>query len=870
MIYGAKADHYRELGWNPVPLPAGLKYPPPDDWTGGNVPDPTDDEMAESIRRYSEGNLGLRMPAYEDEEGITWEVLGIDVDQYEGKDGWTTIIHMIDKLGDLPNTYKSSSRGLDSVSGIYFFRVPAGKKWRGKVGSDVEVIQRTHRYAVAWPSVVSDREYEWYFADELDEGAPECRTVPGPPDITELPELPGPWQERLVKGNVDLRERVEADETLDSVKAVRAWMAENFPGYNAEPSSEMARACELELLQAEAAGGAHDMLVSRSHQVIMLAVEGHHGTEIALSNVRKAFFEEVLGKESGEARRSLDEAKREYARAIVNEIVKLKQDIDSEYVQVSAVGGFSAEDMDIETETLLDQVLDKLAKRRKLIDARDYSENDRGSAKMLRDYWDEELKPVDGDGEKNWIQWDYGTKRIALRSPAEMYNPYEKAVERSLEETAKNLYALADQAEDTGDGDGEQLGKDADDMKRRQKIAGNKSKMDPAIAVAHTLPGERVDIRDFDKEPLLIGVGNGVLDLTDHPSGMVPDLSQLVRQGTPHDRVRLNTEVNYYPDRTHPLWESYLETFIPDPEYRRFVRKVLGYGLIAGNPDRLIVFLQGGTSTGKSTMLDAVQAALGGWKDSSYASTVNANALFREKQDAGPAPEMMKALPKRMVFCSEIGTHNRLHSDVIKRLTGGDAISARALYSNKVIDQQPMFTPYIATNSMPTIQDGDSALWRRLLVLPFDHSVPGENPSMTRIKDVPEALEAVLSWLVDGLLDYLLERLPRERWPAICKQRQQAFIAGTSDFQAFLSEYTSKAVGSFVERPKLHSLYRQWAIAEGIKHSDMMSSRAIGTLMRQNGYDTTEKSVRKKDSKTPVKSRFYVGLSLKKDVEEDD
>ena len=75
-------------------------------------------------------------------------------------------------------------------------------------------------------------------------------------------------------------------------------------------------------------------------------------------------------------------------------------------------------------------------------------------------------------------------------------------------------------------------------------------------------------------------------------------------------------------------------------------------------------------------------------------------------------------------FPVEVGNRNRLHSDVIKRLTGGDSISARALYSNVVVQQIPMFTPIIATNSMPTIEDGDAALWRRLLVLPFDTSVP--------------------------------------------------------------------------------------------------------------------------------------------------
>ena len=39
----------------------------------------------------------------------------------------------------LPPTVKSSSRGVDNPSGIHFYRVPAGWKWKGKFGADVHV-----------------------------------------------------------------------------------------------------------------------------------------------------------------------------------------------------------------------------------------------------------------------------------------------------------------------------------------------------------------------------------------------------------------------------------------------------------------------------------------------------------------------------------------------------------------------------------------------------------------------------------------------------------------------------------------------------------------------------------------------------------
>ncbi|MCZ4577773.1 MULTISPECIES: AAA family ATPase [Gordonia] len=337
----AALDLYLDAGWHcPLPLPEGMKYPPPDDTTG-NKPYPDENEIPELWRGPVRPNLGLRMPRFVDaEDNTTWEVIGLDVDDYDDKHGYETLRDLIDELGPLPMTYRSTSRDPDNPSGIRFFLVPADLKWKGKPGRDIEVIQRTHRYAVAWPSETEDRVYRWYDLDE--------QPMDGPPDVADLPSLPEPWIEHLCKGEAG---QTRVIEEIDDVEEAVQWLETEIPGYEEDPSGHMNRATNPEKLAEEMSSGAHDMMLGRLHEVVQLAAEGHHGLKLAISRVRKAFLTETLGgAEGGEARRDILQAKSEWRRALCGEVSKLRADIADDLIRISTVGGYTAKDGDIDIE----------------------------------------------------------------------------------------------------------------------------------------------------------------------------------------------------------------------------------------------------------------------------------------------------------------------------------------------------------------------------------------------------------------------------------------------------------------------------------------------------------------------------------------
>ncbi|MDB4818488.1 phage/plasmid primase, P4 family [Acidimicrobiales bacterium] len=175
--YAVAAPAYRNAGWEGVlPLPKGEKQPPPSGFTGaGN--DPTDEQLAGWFKTREEDNVALRMPS---------DVIGIDIDAYDGKPGKATIDELQGELGVLPDTWSSTSR--TDGSGILFYRVPPDSSFvSGMAG--VDIIQRGHRYAVVWPSIHPEgRRYRW-FAPGEDDPVDEDEV----PEVSKLPLLPIDW-----------------------------------------------------------------------------------------------------------------------------------------------------------------------------------------------------------------------------------------------------------------------------------------------------------------------------------------------------------------------------------------------------------------------------------------------------------------------------------------------------------------------------------------------------------------------------------------------------------------------------------------------------------------------------------------------------
>lgn len=191
-------------------------------------------KLGTQTERYGRRNLGIRMPR---------QVIGLDVDEYEGHAGAGTLAAAEASLGVLPPTYRNTARGRGDA-GHRFYRtgmgriaIPGAEEILAKAyGPNIEILHYGRRYAVAWPSLNPDNgmaPYLWY--------GPDGAVLDGPPPhVIDLPVLPPAWQELLTApiespaaqrgsgGNLRA-ETVESDDGWDDAgKLIRRTRAESI------------------------------------------------------------------------------------------------------------------------------------------------------------------------------------------------------------------------------------------------------------------------------------------------------------------------------------------------------------------------------------------------------------------------------------------------------------------------------------------------------------------------------------------------------------------------------------------------------------------------------------------------------------------
>ena len=267
--YALTYDAYYSAGWRSIlPLPPRKKGSPPSGYTGNEGIVPSFGDLMAWAEERADGNIALRMPR---------NVIGIDVDAYEGKKGAATFAELIGKYGVLPNTWRSTSRD-DGVSAIRFFAIPEGLAWPSILGAGIEVVRFAHRYAVVWPSVHPDTggTYRWIDPD----GRPVIGVVPR---VEALPMLPDAWVAGLTGGEA---ERLHARANLTD-EATRAWVAERGGGRPCRAVTNLLGRYVLAL--ADAGDSRHDTALKATRALVEMAGEGHLGVEVALGQVHSAF-----------------------------------------------------------------------------------------------------------------------------------------------------------------------------------------------------------------------------------------------------------------------------------------------------------------------------------------------------------------------------------------------------------------------------------------------------------------------------------------------------------------------------------------------------------------------------------------------------
>ncbi|NDV87989.1 DNA primase [Aurantimonas aggregata] len=289
-----------------------------------------------------------------------------------------------------------------------------------------------------------------------------------------------------------------------------------------------------------------------------------------------------------------------------------------------------------------------------------------------------------------------------------------------------------------------------------------------------------------------------------------------------------------------PKWTAFLEEYLPNAEVRRMVQVAFGLGLLGVTVQKLF-FHYGSGANGKSVCMEVICRVLG-----EAAVTLPSTSFFGGPgQSGGATPDVARLHGRRLLRVKELPQGEDLREDLVKELTGGEAITVRDLFAG-YFDFQPIFTGHMSGNNYPKITGTDNGIWRRMAVVLWPKTIPIEKQRDFEevVSDFEPEHPGILNWLIEGALIYLREGL---HVPDAVTAETQKYRDEMDPTAGFVARCVRPKPDDEVLARAFYQAYSAWAESAAVKP---ISETAFGRIMA------------KKFERRDDRVRRYVGITL--------
>lgn len=302
-----------------------------------------------------------------------------------------------------------------------------------------------------------------------------------------------------------------------------------------------------------------------------------------------------------------------------------------------------------------------------------------------------------------------------------------------------------------------------------------------------------------------------------------------------------------------PEWERFLSEILPNnTETIEFLQRWFGYCLTGKINEHAFLLLAGTIGrNGKSTMLETVKHILG-----SIAGPVDEDILiYRKKSNVGQAsPHIMRLQGMRLCWVKEVKAEDKINSELIKHLTGGEHMSARQLHQ-KEVEWKPTHKIILSTNARPESDSSDESLWERVKLIELTQRFI-DNPQfeyehkrdINLEEKLREESSGILAWLVKGCLEWQRIGLATPEYVRLSTKEYQEEQDWLSDF---LSERCYFSIEANIKASDLYEIYKGWA---SDRNERVLSLMAFGQKI------TTVQKIYKEKKTEGI---FYMGIGSK-------
>jgi len=401
------------------------------------------------------------------------------------------------------------------------------------------------------------------------------------------------------------------------------------------------------------------------------------------------------------------------------------------------------------------------------------------------------------------------------------------------------------------------IGDAASDIERKALIRLlNLAPIDKSLEALSTFENYGTDGADWDQVPYLLGTKNGVVDL--RYNALLPDVG-------PECLVTKTTGVPFKPvegpDAFHtvaPLFMGFLDEIMSgDADMVSFLLLWFGASLHGFSPEQRFLLMTGIGRNGKGALKHSVMKAVG-----EYGVQPDANVYMRSRMggtsSAGARADLMDLKGRRVGFFSE-PEGNRFNEEMLKAHTGGDMITARALYSNRVISWEPTHSITFLVNNAPEVEDLGPSMGARVMVADFRERFDGdaEDKQLYRkLEAEAVGILAILCWAASAWYESWDRSGEGITLPERVKEQSRQFMERNDQVAAFLNEAAVLDAMAQTPSQRLYQAYQQWH-ARSDHEEDIFSATRFSQVLERKGFRKGR----------DMNSKYFVGIRPKPAVD---
>jgi len=317
-------------------------------------------------------------------------------------------------------------------------------------------------------------------------------------------------------------------------------------------------------------------------------------------------------------------------------------------------------------------------------------------------------------------------------------------------------------------------------------------------------------VASMDTNKYLLCFTNGVVDF----------VSKTFRNGYPQDYITKCTNIPYVPyDECNNGKEIseinlFMDQLFPVESLNKYMWHHLASVLIGENMNQTFNIYRGSGSNGKSMLTDLMKHTLG-----EYVGTVPITLVTKDRNVIGGTSSEVAQLKgvRYAVMQEPTKSTAKINDGVMKELTGGDPIQARALYQESETFI-PQFTLVVCTNILFDVESNDDGVWRRIRLCDFmskfvdpgtpeDPDNPYQFPKDKYLKDKFPKIAPIFASI---LVKLAFETNGNVEDCDIVMAASNKYRQGQDHISAFVQEMVRKKDGKRIKKSELCEQFKLW------------------------------------------------------------